>query len=76
MGSGHFYLARQARFVGQVESDDLEEQETLLLTRAEIADALLRGEFRLMPWMAAMALALHRLNALASPESQARAARR
>jgi ADP-ribose diphosphatase len=61
MGSGHFYLARRARFVAKTESDDLEEQEHLLLTRQEVRDALLRGEFRVMAWAAAMALAILRL---------------
>jgi ADP-ribose pyrophosphatase len=61
MGSGHFYLARRARFVGKTESDDLEEQETLLLTRDEVRDALVRGEFKVMAWAAAMALGLLRL---------------
>jgi ADP-ribose pyrophosphatase len=62
MGSAHFYLARRARFVEKTESDDLEEQEPLLLTRQEVREALLRGEFRVMAWAAAMALALMRLD--------------
>jgi ADP-ribose pyrophosphatase len=62
MGSGHFYLARRARFVGKTESDDLEEQETLLLTREQVREALLRGEFKVMAWAAAMALGLLRLD--------------
>ncbi len=61
MGSGHFFLARGARFVAKTESDDLEEQEPLLLTRQEVRDALVRGEFRVMAWAAAAALALLRL---------------
>jgi ADP-ribose pyrophosphatase len=61
MGSGHFYLARRASFVGKTESDDLEEQEPLLMTREEARAALLRGEFKVMAWAAAMALALVRL---------------
>jgi ADP-ribose pyrophosphatase len=63
MGSGHFYLARRARFAGKTESDDLEEQETLLLTREQIRAALVRGEFKVMAWAAAMALALLHLDA-------------
>ncbi len=63
MGSGHFYLARHARFAGKTESDDLEEQETLLLTREEMRAGLLRGEFKVMAWAAAAALALLRLDA-------------
>lgn len=61
MGSGHFYLARGVRFVGKTESDDLEEQETLLLTRDEVRQGLVQGEFKVMAWAAAMALALLRL---------------
>ncbi len=61
MGTGYFFLARRGRFVEKTESDDLEEQESLLLTRQEVRDALLRGEFRVMAWAAAMALALLRL---------------
>lgn len=64
MGSGHFYLARKARFVGNVESDDLEEQEMLLLTRDVVRDGLLRGEFRVMAWAAAVSLAILRLDQL------------
>lgn len=62
MGCGHFYLARRAHFVGKTESDDLEAQETLLLSREEVRAALLRGEFKVMAWTAAMALALLRLD--------------
>lgn len=63
MGRGYFFLARGARFVEKIESDDLEEQETHLLSREEVREALLRGEFKVMPWAAAMALALLRLDA-------------
>ena len=61
VGSGHFFLARGARRVAAPVSDDLEEQEVLFLTRAEARDALSRGEFKLMPWAAAVAIALLRL---------------
>lgn len=63
-GSGHSFLARGAHFVGGSIADDLEEQELRLLTRAEIETALINGEFKVMPWTAAVALALLRLNAL------------
>lgn len=61
MGKGYFFLARGARYVGKTESDDLEEQEVVLLSRQEVREALLRGDFKVMPWAAAMALALLRL---------------
>jgi ADP-ribose pyrophosphatase len=62
MGRGYFFLAQGARFAGKTESDDLEEQQALLLPRAEVRAALLRGEFKIMPWAAAVALALVRLD--------------
>jgi len=60
-GSGHFFLARGARHVAAPVSDDLEEQEMLFLTPAEARAALSRGEVKLMPWAAALAIALLRL---------------
>ncbi|MGZ9167145.1 MAG: NUDIX hydrolase, partial [Anaerolineales bacterium] len=58
---GHLYLARQARYVTPRNADDLEEQELLLLTRSEMETALTRGEFKVLAWAAAIALALRRL---------------
>jgi len=60
-GHGHPFLARQAHRVGEIIADDLEEQELLLLDRDQVETALRRGEFRVMPWALAMALALARL---------------
>jgi ADP-ribose pyrophosphatase len=60
-GLGYFFLARGAQPVTERDADDLEEQHLLLLTRAEVAAGLLRGEFKVMAWMAIMALALHRV---------------
>ncbi|NLG48750.1 MAG: NUDIX hydrolase [Chloroflexi bacterium] len=59
-GTAHLYMAQGARRVAAIASDDLEEQEQLLLTRAEVEQALLRGEFKVLPWAAAVALALAR----------------
>ena len=39
-------------------ADDLEEQELLSMTRAEVEDALLAGEFKVMSWATVVALAL------------------
>jgi ADP-ribose pyrophosphatase len=58
---GHLYLARQARYVTPRNADDLEEQELILLTRSEIEMALARGEFKVLAWAAAVALALRQL---------------
>lgn len=57
-GTGYLYLAREARKVADISADDLEEQELLVLTRAEIEAALMAGEFKVMSWVAAVALAL------------------
>jgi ADP-ribose pyrophosphatase len=59
-GNGHLFLARGARRVADIHADDLEEQELLLLSRDEVAAALARGEFKVLPWAANMALALLR----------------
>jgi len=55
------FLARGARRVAEPHPDDLEEQELVLLGRAEIEAALAAGEFRVLPWAAVVALALLRL---------------
>ncbi|HEX3289988.1 MAG TPA: NUDIX hydrolase [Gaiella sp.] len=57
-GLAHLFLARGARRVGDAVSDDLEEQELLTMTRAEVETALLRGEFKVMSWATAVAVAL------------------
>jgi ADP-ribose pyrophosphatase len=55
---GHLYLARQARYVSPPNADDLEEQEMILLTRAEVETALVQGEFKVLAWAASVAFAL------------------
>ena len=62
-GVAHLYLARGARRVGEPHADDLEEQELLTLTRAEVETALREGEFKVLSWTAAVALALVHLPA-------------
>lgn len=61
-GTAHLFLAREARRQQPIHADDLEEQELLLLTRLQLEDALSRGEFKVLPWAAAVALALPHLN--------------
>ena len=56
--TGHFFLARGARRVADPIADDLEEQEILHLTRAEMAAGLAAGEFKVLAWAAIVALAL------------------
>jgi ADP-ribose pyrophosphatase len=58
-GLAHLYLARQAFPVGEIIKDDLEEQEIQILTRSELMFALLNGEFKVLSWSTAVALALY-----------------
>ena len=60
-GTSHLFLARQARRVAQPIVDDLEEQQLLHLTRAEVEAALTAGEFKVLAWAMAIALALRHL---------------
>jgi ADP-ribose pyrophosphatase len=59
-GVAHLFLAREAYKVTDPDADDLEEQALLKLTRAEVEAAVGRGAFRVLPWQAAMAMALLR----------------
>jgi ADP-ribose pyrophosphatase len=59
-GVAHLFLAREAYKVTDPDADDLEEQALLKLTRAEVEAAVDRGAFRVLPWQAAMAMALLR----------------
>lgn len=61
-GSAYLYLATGAARVAEANADDLEEQELLLLTRAEVEAALRAGHFKILPWAAAMSLALLHLD--------------
>jgi len=60
-GVAYPFLATGARCVAKINADDLEEQDLLLLTRAEIEAALDAGEFKALPWATAVALALRHL---------------
>ena len=57
-GEGHFFLARGARRIAEPKSDDLEEQELLLLSRKELDDAVAKSDFKVLPWVAGVLLAL------------------
>jgi ADP-ribose pyrophosphatase len=61
-GTAHLFLARQARPVAEVKADDLEEQQLLRLSRAEVEAALAAGEFKVLAWAAVIALALQRID--------------
>jgi ADP-ribose pyrophosphatase len=59
-GTAYFYLAEGAEKIAGIDSDDLEEQELLLLTRQQVETALIAGEFKIMPWAACVAMAMMR----------------
>lgn len=59
-GVAHFFLAEGARWQQISDADDLEEQTLLHLSQTEVEEALRRGEFKVLPWAAALALALQR----------------
>jgi ADP-ribose pyrophosphatase len=63
----HLYLALNAKQVAQPDSDDLEDQEFLFLTKSELENALKTGQFKVLAWSAVVAMALNYLNA---PETQ------
>jgi ADP-ribose pyrophosphatase len=63
-GKGNLFLALDAIRVCNPQSDDLEEQELVLLTIDEISSALMAGEFKILSWTSNIALALIRLRNL------------
>jgi ADP-ribose pyrophosphatase len=58
VGTANLFLATGAHYVGEAASDDLEAQELLLLSRAELEAALRSGEFKVIAWTAGIGLAL------------------
>ena len=62
ISTGHLFLVRDAHQVAPIKSDDLEEQEIVLLNRAELEAALDGGEFKILAWAAAVAFALRRMD--------------
>lgn len=60
-GTAYLFLARGAHRVAEAEADDLEEQQLLHLTRAELEAALDGNEFKLVSWSTVVALALRYL---------------
>jgi 8-oxo-dGTP pyrophosphatase MutT (NUDIX family) len=59
----HLFLALDAKRVAEPDSDDLEDQEILFLTRSELEKALQTGEFKILSWSAVVAMSLNYLNA-------------
>ena len=60
-GVAHLFLARGAIWQQPIAADDLEEQKIELLPRQTLESALENGDFKVLPWAAAVALALQKL---------------
>jgi ADP-ribose pyrophosphatase len=58
VATGHLFLARHAHQAYPIDSDDLEEQEMLLLSRPELEAAFVGREFKILAWAAAVSFAL------------------
>jgi ADP-ribose pyrophosphatase len=58
----HLFLALKAKRVAEPNSDDLEDQELLFLSRDEIENALKAGEFKILAWSAVVAMSLNYIN--------------
>jgi len=67
-GMAHLFLARGARRVAEPDADDLEEQQLLRLSCSEIEAALAAGEFKVLGWATAVALALLKMKPLRFPQ--------
>lgn len=63
-GKAHLFLALQAREVGGKTDDDLEEQELLQLTRADLEQALDSGKIPFLGFAALLGVGLRRLDQL------------
>jgi ADP-ribose pyrophosphatase len=63
-GRAYLFLALKARHVAEPGADDLEEQLLLYLNRSEVETALAAGDFKVLPWATAVALALLHLKNL------------
>jgi len=62
-GQAHLYLAIGAKKVAEPDADDLEEMELTLMDRDAVEEALDAGKFKVVPWSAAVALALRKVGA-------------
>lgn len=66
VATAHIFLAQDAAKVEEPNSDDLEEQELLYLTREELESAVMQGEFKFLTWTTSILLALRYLDSQAA----------
>lgn len=57
-GTAYLFLAKRARQTREPYADDLEDQVRLLMNRADVEKALAAGQFKVLSWVTAVALAL------------------
>lgn len=60
-GTAHLFLALDAKYDRPSTADDLEPQELLFLTKADLETALAEGKFKVLAWSAVVSLGLQRL---------------
>jgi ADP-ribose pyrophosphatase len=58
IATAHLYLALGASRVAEPHSDDLEEQQLIILTQSELKSALEAGEFKILAWAMVILLGL------------------
>lgn len=58
IATAHLYLARGAHRFTEPHSDDLEEQQLMVLTYSELKHALEEGEFKILAWAMVVALGM------------------
>ena len=56
--NAYSFLATNARKVAEPDADDLEEYEILAMSKNELTETLGAGGFKVLPWAAAVSLAL------------------
>jgi ADP-ribose pyrophosphatase len=61
IATGNLFLARHAQPIYDINSDDLEEQVIIFLSREQLEAALSQGRFRILAWAAAVSFALRQL---------------
>ncbi|MBT3187640.1 MAG: NUDIX hydrolase [Anaerolineae bacterium] len=61
VGKTHLFLALDARYTTPPDSDDLEDQELLFLSKSELEKTLDVGNFKVLTWTTVVALSLRYL---------------
>jgi ADP-ribose pyrophosphatase len=67
-GIAHLYLALDARQVAKPNSGDLEDQEIIAMSREQLREAFINGEFQMLSWSTAVGLGLAHLDKI-NPKS-------